>query len=50
MGHACLEALHLILLQVAGHGQAQLVAVLQQQIPLLLGPHLTLHELIAAGA
>ena len=41
-----LAALHEEALQVGGHGEAQLVGVLQQQ-PLLSRPlHLLLHELI----
>ena len=46
----CLGALKAVVLQVAGHGQTQLVAVLQQQLLLLLPRHLILHELIACTA
>lgn len=42
--------MELVVLQVAGHGQAQLVAVLQQKLLLLLLCHLILHELIACIA
>ncbi len=45
-----LEAVHVVVLQVGSHGEAQLVGVLHQQIPACLLAHPLLHELVASRA
>ncbi len=45
-----LEAVHVVVLQVGGHGEAQLISVLQQQLPARLLTHPLLHELVAGCA
>ena len=45
-----LEAVHVVVLQIGGHGEAQLISVLHQQIPACLLTHPLLHELVASRA
>ncbi len=45
-----LKALQVVVLQVGGHGEAQLVGVLHQQILARLLTHPTLHALVAGCA